>query len=165
MPPEEEKEKKQGVWGKYRNLVIIGAVVVVVVLIGFGIKANSTSGESVTLTSLSNQLQNVQATLINQAMTIGKIPITDSVADVSGIQTSMVAIMATLESMQGQWENLTANVSALNMTAQLDSIEEALANLMGNVTAINMTALNTTVWENHLMLVALCEALNITGVP
>lgn len=139
MPPDDPKEKR-GVWGKYRNLIIIGVAVVVVVLIGVGIKANSSS-DSITLTSLSNQLQTIQSTLISQAAAIDDIPTTDSVADLSEIQDSIAGI-------------LTA----------LDSIEEELAGLTENISSVDMTALNMTIWENHLMLEALCESLNITGI-
>jgi len=152
MPPEEEEgqKKKQGVWGKYRNLILIGGVVVVLVLIGVGIKVNSSSAESITLTSLSNQLQNVQATLINQATAIDDIPTTDSVADVSELQDSNADILAQFDSFQ------------VEVLAQLDSIEDELASLTEDVSGVDVMGLNTTIWENHLMLMALCESLNIT---
>ena len=143
MPPDEDddQKKKQGVWGKYRNLILIGGVVVVLVLIGVGIKVNSTAEDSITLTSLSNQLQNIQATLINQGTAIDDIPTTDSVADVSELQ-----------------------VSTADILAQLDAIEEELATLTETMPSVNVTGLNVTIWENHQMLVALCESLNITGI-
>lgn len=160
MPPDEDQKKQQGTWGKYRNLIIGVVVVAVLVFVGFMIKSNSAAGDSVTLTSLSNQLQNVQATLINQATAIGKIPLTDSVPDLSGVQNSMAQIMAQVQSVQEGLANLTAFMNITNLATQ-----EELAILAGNISGMNMTALNETVWENHLMLVALCESLNITGVP
>jgi hypothetical protein len=146
MPPEEDPKKKQGVWGKYRNWIIIGAALVVLILIGVGVKVNSTPGNSITLTSLSTQLQTVQTTLNNQAMILGNLPTTDSVADVSEIEDSIVGIVSELDLIN----------------AELDAIEVELAILAGNISSMDMASLNTTMWENHKMLVALCESLNVT---
>lgn len=155
MPPEDEK-KKQGVWGKYRSLIIVGVAVLVVVLIGIGIKVNSTAGDSITLTSLSNQLQTIQATLINQAVAIENIPTTDSVADVLELQNSITEIAAQLGSIEEELAILTGNIASMNMTGLATTVWE---------NRLMLVAMNVTIWENHLMLVALCESLNITGVP
>jgi len=148
MPPEEKDEnKEQGVWGKYRNWILIGGAIVIIAIIGMAVHfAGPSEASGITLTSLSNQLQNVQATLINQATAISHIP-TDS-PSYADIQESVDAILLAV----GQLTSI--NDQLVSLGSQYLSLSERASATYDLALSLNAT------------LTRICEALNITeGIP